>query len=237
MTIETNLTNYHIRLMHILPNLPQSVALEVYAMLCDALPTPRIDTPEARAARLDTAMAAVAALHPADACEALFATQIIGANAHALDCLRDAARPGQPPEEVRRSRAQAATMMRHMQSGLRMLRRDQALREKLEAEMHPPTMERAGWWFRDASVPEPSPAEPAAAQPPEPPRPAFSDLSEAEQYALIYPDRAALIRANGGLPPRCDFGPPEPELVEALVHGSTPLLRALDRLPDAGAVA
>jgi hypothetical protein len=58
--------------MHTLPNLPRSVASKVYASLCDLLPQPRIDTPEARA---ETAMAAVVALHPADASEALFAVQ------------------------------------------------------------------------------------------------------------------------------------------------------------------
>jgi hypothetical protein len=218
--------------MHTLPNLPQSVALEVYANLCTMMPEPRPDTPEARAARLDTAMAAVAALHPADACEAVFATQIIGANAHALAALSEAAQPGQSPEKVHRCRAQAATMMRNMQSGLRMLRQGQALRDKLEAEMHPPTMQRAGWWFRDASVPAVEKApEPAAVEP------TFADLSEAEQYAVLYPDRAARIRAHGGLPPWVDFGPPEPELVEALVHGSSPRLRALDRPPDSAAAA
>jgi len=51
------------------------VTIEVYAGLCDLLPPPRIDTPEACAARADTAMAAVAALHPADASEAVFAVQ------------------------------------------------------------------------------------------------------------------------------------------------------------------
>ena len=55
------------------------------------------------------------------------------------------------------------------------------------------------------------------------------DLTEAEQYAAIYPDRAALIRATGGLPPKPSFGPPEPDIVEALVNGTSPILRALDR--------
>ena len=53
-------------------------------------------------------------------------------------------------------------------------------------------------------------------------------MTEAEQYAVIYPKRAALIRANRGLPPRLDFGPPEPELVAAIVSGTSPILQALD---------
>ena len=45
----------------------------------------------------------------------------------------------------------------------------------------------------------------------------------------MYPERAARIRAAGGLPAKLDFGPPEPELVHDLVHGSSPILLALDR--------
>ena len=71
----------------------------------------------------------------------------------------------------------------------------------------------------DSPGPEPAPAEP----------PAQAELTEAEKYAVIYPDRAARIRARRGLPARLDFGPPEPEIVEALVTGTSPILRELDQ--------
>ena len=45
---------------------------------------------------------------------------------------------------------------------------------------------------------------------------------------MIDPPRAARIRAHGGLAMRLDFGPPEPGVVEALVNGTSPTLRALD---------
>ena len=86
-------------------------------------------------------------------------------------------------------------------------------------------------------APQPDVARPAAA-PPDPVRakPEFCDLSGAEQYAAIYPERAARIRAHGGLPVRLDFGPPEPEIVDALVSGTSPMMRALDhRLQEAAA--
>ncbi|MGA9013270.1 MAG: hypothetical protein WB509_12295 [Acetobacteraceae bacterium] len=115
-------------------------------------------------------------------------------------------------------------MMRLMQSGLRILQRTQAAREKAEAEMHPAAMERAGYWFHEVSVPAPPvplvPTEDAA-------EPVLDPVAEAEHYALIYPDRAALIRAHGGLPPRLTFGPPEPDIVAALVNGASPALRAI----------
>jgi hypothetical protein len=247
-----------------LPNLPPSVAREVYANLCDLLPSPRTAAQEDRDARDETAMAAVAALYPADAFEALLAAEIVGADACAKDSLRLAVQPGQSLATIFRCRAQASAMMRHAQGGYRALQRRQWVREKAEAAMHPAAMERAGWWFRDASVPapdeapEPGPGE-AAAQPAAPPpavpppavappdpalgQPGFSDLTEAEQYAVIYPARAALIRANGGLPAAVDagfdatFGPPEPELVEALVSGTSRILLALDQPARAAAAA
>ena len=51
---------------------------------------------------------------------------------------------------------------------------------------------------------------------------------EAEQYAIMYPRRAQLIRRLGGVPSNCSFGPPEPALVRAIVSSTSPLLRTLD---------
>jgi hypothetical protein len=62
-------------------------------------------------------------------------------------------------------------------------------------------------------------------------------LTEAERYAVIYPDRAARIRAAGGLPADLDFGPPEPALVRDIVHGASPDLPAPDRHRHNGAAA
>ena len=61
--------------MHSIPNLPDTLAREVYADLCAQLPPPTTDTPEARAIRDDLAMAAVAALLPENAFEAELAVQ------------------------------------------------------------------------------------------------------------------------------------------------------------------
>jgi hypothetical protein len=55
-------------------------------------------------------------------------------------------------------------------------------------------------------------------------------VAEADRYAVIYPQRAARIRSLGGLPQPCDFGPPPPELVDAIVTGTSPTLRALEKV-------
>ena len=55
---------------------------------------------------------------------------------------------------------------------------------------------------------------------------------EAERFAILYPRRARLIRRLRGLPADCRFGPPEPEVVHAIVTGTSPALLELDN-PDA----
>ena len=208
---------------------------EIFAMLCTELPPPPDDTPDARAARDQGAMAAVAALHPEDAFEARLAVRIVAMDAHAGDGLRLAGLAVNGPSEMRRCRAQAASMARQSDAALRSLLRIQTTREKQEAAMHPAAMERAGYWFRDASVPEPMPSPEPAAVPQSAdaqsadaqaadaePVAAQADIdTEAKFYAVIYPDRAARIRAAGGLPARLDFGPPEPEIVAALLRSDT----------------
>lgn len=81
-----------------------------------------------------------------------------------------------------------------------------------------------------AAVEEPSPAgrgqgegtEPAPFEEPD-------TQAEAEHYAILYPERAALIRRLGRLPDDPSFGPPDDDLVRALIAGGSPALAALDR--------
>jgi hypothetical protein len=84
-----------------------------------------------------------------------------------------------------------------------------------------------------ATEPSASPANvPPASAPakPDPLRDAVPDsVAAAEEYAALYPERAALIRRIGRLPHDVAFGPPEDDLVQALVAARTPALAALDR--------
>ena len=228
--------------MQTLPNLPPAIAREVFATLCAALPSPATDTPDTRATRDEAAMAAVAALHPADPLEAKLAADIVVAEAYAMDSFRLAGEFRSDFAATTKCRAQANATLRQMRGLLRDYRRTQAERDKALAAMHPAAMQRAGYWFHESTVPEPVPApKPSeAGEPGPPPTPVtteFKSLSEAEQYAILYADRATRIRAAGGLPPRLDFAPPEPEIVEALVNGTSPILRALDRHPAATVAA
>jgi hypothetical protein len=158
--------------------------------------------------------------------------------------LRVSATPGPAPVAAP-SPLRAATSDRHQ---------DKCPAERTEA---PPSLVEGGWEEGEFSstrpvvhVPEPAvappsgraaslptvpaPATPGRAQAPPAMKPAEDGVpavdlaAEAERYAVIYPRRARLIRRLGGLPADCDFGPPEPELVHAIVTGSGPALRALD---------
>jgi hypothetical protein len=77
-------------------------------------------------------------------------------------------------------------------------------------------------------------AEPAPAQKPQPQAAPFEEaepdpIAEAEHYAAIYPERAALIRRTGRVPHNVSFGPPDDDLVQTLITARTPALVALDR--------
>ena len=108
--------------------------------------------------------------------------------------------------------------------------------------------ERASAAIPEAAVPPASRPEPTPAPVAEPePDPACSGLeagacpgpgsliAEAEQYAAMYPERAALIRRLGRLPDDISFGPPDDDIVRALVTACTPALAALD-VPETGPV-
>jgi hypothetical protein len=88
--------------------------------------------------------------------------------------------------------------------------------------MQPEAMGRAGWWFREASVPAPA-------------APAPDVLAQAEDYASANPENAARIRATGGLPEPLDFTPPAPDVVATLVYGTGTVLGALDHIARRGA--
>lgn len=59
--------------------------------------------------------------------------------------------------------------------------------------------------------------------------------AEAEQYMVLYLHRAWEIRRHGGVPPNSSYGPPDDDLVHAIVTGTSPLLCALDG-PEADAI-
>ena len=187
-------------------------------------------------------IAKVASLLPANADEANLAGLYLIASAQAHECLRIAREYPADATLARHFTAQSANMMRQVLGFRSLLLRVQAAREKREADAA--ALDKAAWTEHCAiglmaeALGRPQPA-PIPEPPPPPPEPEdkFVTLSEADQYAIIYPRRAALIRANGGLPAKYDFGPPEPDLAHAIATGTSPILRALDSPAGAAAPA
>ena len=199
-----------------LPALPAAVARHTLYVLTGALPPPLSDFPEELSMRDEAAITALADLHPANAYEARLAARAVATDAHAMDCLCHATAPATHPDEVRRCRAQANTMMRASESALRSLRALQASRAKRETA---PAIAAVG----EARQTRPQAVDAAAI---EAPRPHIA--ATADEYALNHRKRAALIRRLGRLPERIECDPISPELVNAIVTGTSAILRSLD---------
>jgi hypothetical protein len=187
-----------------LPKLPPTIARHTVFLLMESLPPPLTDTPEERAARDEAAIASLAVLNPGDAYEARLAARAIAADARATECLRLASVPKLHPDRVDQCLRQANAMMRASEAALRSLRAMQATREKAETAAH--------------SAPAPAPL------------PEGDSVAEADRFARGRPKEAGLIRRLGRLPN--GLAPMAPEVVQVIITGTTPALRALDRPPD-----
>ena len=187
-----------------LPKLPPTIARHTVFLLMELLPPPLTDTPEERAARDEAAIASLAVLNPGDAYEARLAARAVAADARATECLRLASVPKLHPDRVDQCLRQANAMMRASEAALRSLRAMQAAREKAEAAA------------QAASVPAALPA--------------GDVVAEADRFARRRPKEAGLIRRLGRLPN--GLAPMAPEVVQVIITGTTPALRALDRPPD-----
>jgi hypothetical protein len=235
--------------------LPRDTYRQILQTLRGRLPPPDTDareapgsTPsEALAQRDRAAIARVASMLPGNADEADIAARCVAYSDYGLHCLREARGPLGDIACFLKCTAQAPSMTRQARGARSLLLRLQTERHKREADNA--ATDRAAWiehcalgMMADAlddtagtAAPEPPPSPPAPQPPAEEP---VADLAaEADLYAVMYPRRAALIRSLGGLPEPCDFGPPEPELVHAIVTGTSPHLRELDIPAEAEATA
>jgi len=251
---------------HLACQLPADAYYQLIHTLRLTLPPPLSDRADDLLRRDHAAIARIAALVPANAAEADVAAQFVAASEQWKDCLRLAnvaetsappkvaseapAKAGATPEWAMKCRAQATSMMRQANSALRLLLRLQEARGKREADHA--GCDRAAWaehcavsLMAEALAPNPHP-NPLPQPQPAPPAPcpdtgaveAEPDpLAEAEHYATIYPERAALIRALGRVPDDVSFGPPDDDLVQALLTARTPALAALDRASAAARAA
>jgi hypothetical protein len=207
--------------------LSRATYYQVTHTLRAGLPPPVTETLEDEARRDFAAIAHVASLLPATPDEANLAAQYVAASAQALDCQRLARMHEADSSFMLKCFAQSAGMMRQAKSWRLALLRAQAVREKREADpaardAATQTEHRTLGLMADALVNAPLAAT-AAESPPQP-----SPITEAERYAVDHRKRAVLIRRFRRLPDKLDCGAMRPEVVHAIVTGTTPILRALD---------
>ena len=219
----------------------------IYFTLTACLPPPRDNSPEALHERNEAAVAAAASLCPVTAAEAILAAQSVAAAAHAQECLRAANDPAMPLVMSLKCTAQAASMMRQSHSAIRSLQQMQAIRVKRDsneaAAAAAAMAEHIAASSMTTRLSPPAAPEPAQAPPLEPEQPPAPEIampkaamqtaepaprSDAELYAILHPRRAALIRRHGGVPPDATFGPPDEELVRALLESRSPVVLAVD---------
>lgn len=224
-------------MIYVLPNIPEPLSRAICADLIRNLPAPADNTPEQRDLRDERAITALAHYIPENAAEAELAADIVAAEFHAKDALRAATRFVNDLAAADRCRRQHALMMRTMHGGLRALLRLQAERHKAEDANRPAAMLRAGHLHSGTLPPEPDPqpCQPGAAPEPQPaPMPKYEDMTEAEQYAVLYPDRATAIRQNHGMPPGAKFPPPDRDIISEIATSNSPVFLDLDRALPAG---
>ena len=210
--------------------------------LSTSLPPPPDDSPERLRQRDQAAIAQVAALCPTNAVEAALAAQSVATNAQGMECLRLASHPQTDLAMGLKCLAQAASMTRQSHNGLNALRRLQAAREKRDANAT--TASAAAWSEHMAAASmtdtlttmeqEILPIPPAIPDPPAPEshspdaEPPDEETPDVALYEALYPQRAALIRRHGGVPPDSTFGPPDEAMVRALIAAPSPALKARD---------
>jgi hypothetical protein len=226
--------------------LPRDIYWLILHTLRGLLPPPDTDAPDAETRRDHAAIALVASMLPGNAEEADLASRCVGHAAYGMHCLRQARMHLNDLSAFLKCNAQAASMERRAQSGRSLLQRLQAERHRREAD--PAATGKAEWiehcaiGLMAAALEDAPPA--AASDPsPAPQPPAKEDpealVVEADLFAALYPRRAAVIRARGGLPENAMAGfdpaidPPRPALLHAIVTGTSPTLRALDQPTDA----
>jgi hypothetical protein len=238
----------------------QAAYHQIIHTLDQLLPPPPEDTPASRQERNLAIIARIAALGPINAAEVDIAAQYAAASAQAMDALRLARQPAIDEKTFHKCEAQAALMMRISHSAMRTLLRMQADRRKASADRDSWAEHIAGQELAAALAAGPAPlaampapelpaipppaipppafaqAEPAMPPPINLPAPEADPTSEAEQareaetYGVLYPRRAAAIRQARGMPKGASFMPPEDGLIRALIDGTSPVLRELDRM-------
>jgi hypothetical protein len=222
----------------------QEICAFVTDTLRNMLPKPPIDTPEARDHRTRMAIAIATSLEPATAAEAILAARSVAHGAQADEAMRLAVLHMADTKLNNQMQAQAARMGRESRGYLGTLQRLQAARHKREAAE--PDRASTAWAERDVQAhmtealeslpPEPDPLPPPEAQAATAAAPSRLPAWQPRDYSEWSDEekRVDRIRQLGGLPPDCDYEPPRPEVLHAIITGTGSNMRWADTYEGVG---
>jgi hypothetical protein len=212
------------------------------------LPPPDVDDPELLRQIIEAAIADIASMLPANGDETRIAVRTVVADARADECARHARALFNDHAGAVKCLGLANNFTRTANASRALLHRVQAARRKHEAI--PANCEK-DCWTEEALVSFMAKAHrktmpPAAAQPTLPAQDTpptqdtpsvhgtrsgedpFAAYTEAERYAILYPYRAAGIRAHGGVPPDAPYEHPGSGLVADIVASTSDVLVLID---------
>lgn len=215
----------------LLLQLDDAVYRDVVYRLHKELPPPDTDDPELVNQIIEAAIADIASMLPANSDEARIAVRTVVADARADECARHARSLFNDYAAAMKCLAVASHFTRAANAARALLHRVQAARRKHEAipancEKDCRTEDALVAFMAKAhrKTMQPAPAQTAPAN--EDP---LAACTEAERYAILHPNRAAAIRAHGGVPPDARYAHPGPGLVADIVASTSDILVQIDQ--------
>ena len=219
----------------VLLELNEAIYRDIVYRLHKEMPPPDTTDPELISQMIQAAIADIASMLPANGDEARIALRTVIADARADECARHARTLFNDYAAAIKCLAQANHFTRTANASRALLHRIQAARRKHEADLA--NCQKDAWTEeaviaslaeahrdirRPASTPRPQPAPSPEEEDP------FAAYTEAERYAILHPDRAAAIRAHGGIPPDATYELPEPTLLADILASTSDILRQID---------
>lgn len=219
----------------VLLQLNAAIYRDIVYRLHRELPPPDTTDPEVIDQIIEAALADIASMLPANGDEALIAVRTVVADARADECARHARTLFNDYAAAMKCLAQANHFTRTANASRALLHRVQAARRKHEADLANCQKDA---WTEEAVIsslaeahrklrrtaPPASAAQPVSASEEDP----LAACTEAERYAILHPDRAAGIRAHGGIPPGASYESPAPSLVADILASTSEILRQID---------
>ncbi len=210
----------------VLLQLNAAIYRDIVYRLHKELPPPDTTDPDLINQTIEAAIADIASMLPANGDEARIAVRTVVADARADECARHARALSNDYAAAMKCLAQANHFTRTANAARALLHRVQAARRKHEADLANCQKDA---WTEEAVITSLAEAHrDTRKKSPQPEQDPFAAYTEAERYAILHPDRAAGIRAQGGIPPDATYQLPTPTLLAEILASTSDILQQID---------